>query len=154
MDLNIESESIDTILCTEVLEHIENPIAAINEFFRVLRPGGIVILTVPFAFPVHDEKDYWRFSEQGLRLLFDNSGFIVEEIKPITNTAMSIAILFNMYIFDIGFVWKKWLYPFGLLLRPILWIIIAIINLSFGLAGLIITSEHLPSNIMLIAKKD
>ena len=55
-----------TILCTEVLEHIPDPQKAVDEMYRVLKPGGTLILTTRFLFPVHDAPgDYWRFTPYG-----------------------------------------------------------------------------------------
>jgi len=46
-------ESFDAILCTEVFEHIPNPVSALKEFFRLLKPGGRIILTAPFFSLTH-----------------------------------------------------------------------------------------------------
>jgi SAM-dependent methyltransferase len=63
--------SFSVVLCTEVLEHLEDPKQAIKEMARVLTPGGRVILTTRFMQPKHDvPHDYWRFTDHGLRLLF------------------------------------------------------------------------------------
>jgi SAM-dependent methyltransferase len=45
--------SFDAILCTEVLEHVADPLKAVDEFSRLLRPGGVLIMTAPFASLVH-----------------------------------------------------------------------------------------------------
>lgn len=49
----VSDESFDVILCTEVLEHIPDPISALKEFYRILRPDGILIITVPFCSFTH-----------------------------------------------------------------------------------------------------
>ncbi|MBC7487529.1 MAG: class I SAM-dependent methyltransferase [Cytophagaceae bacterium] len=59
-------ESFDVVLCTEVIEHIVNPIEAIKEFSRLLKPGGQLILTAPFCSmthfaPYHFYSGYNRF---------------------------------------------------------------------------------------------
>ncbi len=60
-----------TILCTEVLEHLHSPWLAVAEMKRVLQPGGTLILTTRFVFPIHDTPhDYYRYTEYGLRHLF------------------------------------------------------------------------------------
>lgn len=60
----------DYVVCTEVLEHTLNPFAAVQEIGRVLKPGGMLFLTVPFNFRIHGPlPDCWRFTEHGLRHL-------------------------------------------------------------------------------------
>ncbi len=62
--------SFAVILCTEVLEHCFNPHQVIAEFYRVLKPGGKLILTTRFIFPIHDAPhDYFRFTKYGLQTL-------------------------------------------------------------------------------------
>lgn len=71
--LPFDSNSIPGIICLSVLEHVENPFLATDEMYRVLRPGGLALVSVPFIWPYHANehyKDYWRFSEDALRLLF------------------------------------------------------------------------------------
>jgi predicted SAM-dependent methyltransferase len=58
-------ESIGTIICTDTLEHAANPIAISSQFFRVLKAGGFLLLTVPLTWPIHDfPGDYWRFTPE------------------------------------------------------------------------------------------
>jgi SAM-dependent methyltransferase len=66
----IESGSIDVVICTEVIEHVSNPFDAAEEIFRVLKPGGTAYLSAPFNFRIHGPlPDNWRFSEHGWREL-------------------------------------------------------------------------------------
>jgi ubiquinone/menaquinone biosynthesis C-methylase UbiE len=55
----VASESFDVVLCTEVLEHVPEPIAAIAEFSRILRPGGTVLLTAPLGSGAHQEPFHY-----------------------------------------------------------------------------------------------
>lgn len=67
---------VDTVLCTETLEHVINPLGFLSEAKRTLRPGGQLILTVPFAARWHYVPfDYWRFTPSGLGHLLGQSGF-------------------------------------------------------------------------------
>ena len=66
------SESADGFIVTEVLEHCEDPFAAVRELYRVLKPGGLLLVTSPFVWPwhgTHEYRDFWRFTEDGWRLL-------------------------------------------------------------------------------------
>ena len=69
--LPFQDGEFERILCTEVLEHLLDPAKAIAEMRRVLQPGGMLILTTGFVFPLHDAPhDYWRFTRYGLEHLF------------------------------------------------------------------------------------
>jgi len=67
----IEDNYFDFVVCTEVLEHTLNPFKAVDEIYRILKPGGFAFVTVPFNFRIHGPlPDCWRFTEHGLRELF------------------------------------------------------------------------------------
>jgi len=69
-EMSIEDNSFDLVLCTQVLEHCNYPQKIVDECFRVLTPGGALIVTVPSVYPVHGyPADNWRFMPDGLRLL-------------------------------------------------------------------------------------
>jgi SAM-dependent methyltransferase len=69
-DLPIDSNSFDCVFCTGTLEHIRDPAKGLSELTRILKPGGIIYIDVPFIQGYHpDPTDYWRFTLEGLRLL-------------------------------------------------------------------------------------
>lgn len=69
--LPLRKESVDFILCTEVLEHINQPQLAVDNIFEALNEGGTCILTTRFMFPYHgDPEDYFRYTHRGLEFLF------------------------------------------------------------------------------------
>lgn len=81
-DMPFENESFDTVLCVEVLEHVPYPAKALSEMFRVLRPGGNLILTVPHMGYLHNEPfDFYRYTKYGLDVLVKDAGFEVESIE-------------------------------------------------------------------------
>ena len=66
----VADESIGLVLNMESLEHIPHPQKAVDEIHRVLRPGGLLILTTIMHFKIHrTPKDYWRFTPEGIELL-------------------------------------------------------------------------------------
>ena len=90
--LGIRDASVDLVLCTEVLEHLPEPQRAIDEIFRVLAPGGQLLLTTRFMFPIHDAPhDYFRFTKYGLRYLLRQ--FEAVEIHEETTAVGTLAVL-------------------------------------------------------------
>ena len=68
--MQFADDSYDCVFCTGTLEHVANPWQAVQEIYRVTRPGGIVYVDVPFIQGYHaDPTDYWRFTIDGLRHL-------------------------------------------------------------------------------------
>ena len=68
----------DTVLCSQVLEHVFNPDEFLSEIRRVLKPNGKLILTVPFIWNEHEQpNDYARYSSFGIKHLLDKNGFEV-----------------------------------------------------------------------------
>lgn len=66
MDLPFDDESFDSVICLETLEHVEDPLKAMSEVYRVLKRGGKFIGSAPFSHGLHGEEygDYWRFTRQ------------------------------------------------------------------------------------------
>lgn len=76
--LKFPSDSINTVLCVQLLEHVINPQKVLSEIYRILQPGGVCILTVPFFNELHSEpNDFWRFTKYGVLKLCENSRFKV-----------------------------------------------------------------------------
>lgn len=62
--LPFAGESYAAVLCSEVLEHVRDPLTVLRQIERVLQPGGVVLITVPFLFRQHgDPSDYGRYTE-------------------------------------------------------------------------------------------
>ena len=90
--LGVRDASFDVVLCTEVLEHLPEPQRAIDEMFRVLVPGGELVLTTRFLFPIHDAPhDYFRFTKYGLRHLLRR--FEIVELEEETDAVGTLAVL-------------------------------------------------------------
>ncbi|MDI9364555.1 MAG: methyltransferase domain-containing protein [Flavobacterium sp.] len=83
-NISVDNASFDAIICTEVFEHIPEPILALNEFARILRPGGRLILTAPLQSGIHQEPFhfYGGFTNFWYEKFLNESGFkeiLVEE---------------------------------------------------------------------------
>lgn len=94
--------SFDSVLCNQVLEHVFNPSEFISEIKRVLKPGGKLLLTVPFVWDEHEQpNDYARYSSFGLQALLENQGLEVIQHKKIGADASIIFQLTNAYLFKV-----------------------------------------------------
>lgn len=96
----------DSIVCNQVLEHVFNPDDFLGEVNRVLKPGGKLLLTVPFVWDEHEQPyDYARYSSFGLKSLIEKNGFtLLKHIKSVKNYSV-ISQLTIAYFFKI--VYKK-----------------------------------------------
>ena len=78
LDIPVDSESYDVVLCTEVLEHLPDPSGALNELSRIVKKGGVILLTAPLGSGLHQEPfhyyggftKYWY--EENLKEKFRN----------------------------------------------------------------------------------
>lgn len=87
------------VICTEMLEHVENPFLVEEELRRVVALGGRLILTTRFVYPLHDTPhDYWRFTKYGLLRLFKN--WEILEIVSETESFSAIAALLQRISFQ------------------------------------------------------
>ena len=78
----ISDNRFDIVVCTEVLEHTLQPFDAVDEIERILKPGGVALISVPCNFRIHGPlPDCWRFTEHGLRELFKK--FDIKTIKSL-----------------------------------------------------------------------
>lgn len=69
-NIDLPSESVGTILCLDTLEHVEYPRKAIDELSRILKPGGMLVISSSMDFPIHDfPYDFWRFTPDGFKSL-------------------------------------------------------------------------------------
>lgn len=86
--------SFDTVVMLEVLEHVELPQAALSEASRVLRPGGRLLLTMPFLYPMHDEPhDYQRYTTHGLKREIHSAGLRIEGLDSTLGAMKSAGLL-------------------------------------------------------------
>ena len=82
-DIPFPNESFDSLVSTQVFEHLARPHDAAKELFRVLKSGGYVVVTVPQTSELHEiPYDFYRYTNFGLEALFTDTGFeIVETLQ-------------------------------------------------------------------------
>jgi SAM-dependent methyltransferase len=81
--LPFDDASFDTVLSVQVLEHTPTPWLLVREMARVLVPGGVLLLSAPFSFRLHEEPhDYFRYTPHGLNALCNDAGLSIKECHP------------------------------------------------------------------------
>jgi SAM-dependent methyltransferase len=97
-----EDASFDSALINQVFEHVFNPEEFLQEVHRILKPGGKLLLTVPFVWDEHEQpRDYARYSSFGLSWILTRNGFqIIKQRKSVND----IGLLFQLIN---GFIYKK-----------------------------------------------
>ncbi|MCC9061725.1 class I SAM-dependent methyltransferase [Flavobacterium piscisymbiosum] len=81
-NIPLESNTFNTVISTQTIEHVGNHQGLVDEAFRLLKPGGHFILSGPFNWQLHEEPyDFFRFSKHGFELILKKSGFEMIELK-------------------------------------------------------------------------
>lgn len=107
--LPFEDCSFDNILSSEVFEHIFNLEPMIKELHRVLKPGGGILVTVPFVWNEHEAPyDFGRYTSFGITDLLERNGFKIEELRKSTSY---VELLFQMWAEYLRYGFSK--IPFG-----------------------------------------
>lgn len=101
--------SFDSVLCNQVLEHVFNPQQFLSEIRRVLKPGGHLLLTVPFVWDEHEQPyDCARYTTFGLRHLFEEQSLQWVEHRKLGNDVSILFQLTNAYLFKVARRLPKW----------------------------------------------
>ena len=97
--LPFRDASLDAVLCTQVLEHVPDPGRAMGEIARVLKPGGRLLLSGPFFYPLHDEpRDYYRYSPHGFEALLEGAGLAPVKIEAQGGFVALAGEFFNLFL--------------------------------------------------------
>jgi SAM-dependent methyltransferase len=97
-----EDKSFATVICNQVLEHVFEPEHLISEMSRCLKPGGKLLLTVPFVWDEHETpQDFARYSSFGLKYLIEKGNFkIVSQKKTISDVRVIFQLL-SAYLYKV-----------------------------------------------------
>jgi SAM-dependent methyltransferase len=140
--------SIDTILSTQVLEHVQNPQMYILEVARVLKRGGYCILTCPASYMLHEEPDdYYRYTRYGLEHLLTTSGL---RVLTIATSGGAWRMMGQTFLNHRSFG-RTWRIP--ILSSAFHYPVIVVVNALCGILDRLNTNEKDPSNYMLVAQK-
>jgi SAM-dependent methyltransferase len=147
LDLPFEEDQFDTVILSDVLEHIPEPLRLMNEISRILSPGGVLMMNVPFYYRLHEAPhDYYRYTEYALRRFIALSGLELEKLIPAGGTPEILADIL-----------AKNLNPIPLIGPPcsmfIQWLISVFVKTKIGNKISLRTSRIFPLGYFLIAKK-
>jgi len=146
-EAGLKESSYDVIFCSQVLEHVPDPLDNFQEINRILKKNGIAIIAVPFLMYLHNEPyDYFRYTKHSLRKFSMESNFEILELKEVGGFFGFLGGVFAMII--IGVSWRI----------PILNWSLYLINYIFQNSFLFldkITQNHkiMPSNYLLVIRK-
>jgi SAM-dependent methyltransferase len=113
--------SFDCAFASQVFEHVFNPAEFLTEVGRVLRPGGRLLMTMPFVWDEHEQPhDYARYSSFGISHLLTEHGFAVDSLRKSCADFSAVAQTLGMYLYKAapGKGWSK-IATAGLLMAPI-----------------------------------
>ena len=96
--LPINSEVADTVVSLSVMEHLFEPQTMLNEAFRILRPGGILLLQVPWQWWIHEAPfDYFRYTPYSLKYMYEKAGFVDITVEPQAGFFTTWIVKFNYF---------------------------------------------------------
>lgn len=102
LNFPLPAADYDGVLCSQVFEHVFNPPHFLAEVNRVLKPGGWLVLAVPFAWDEHEQPhDFARYSSFGLRSVLESAGFeVVAQRKTLADGRVLFQLL-NTYLYKV-----------------------------------------------------
>jgi SAM-dependent methyltransferase len=152
--LPISDFSCDTVLLLDVVEHLAQPERALKESFRVLRPGGICLIHIPFMYPLHDEPyDYQRLTLHGLEHLITKAGFHVATVEPSAGAIETAGALMSIALAK-GVVDSLQSHRWSILLTPFVIAMIPFVNIATYILGTLFPkAAFMPFSYRLLAQK-
>ncbi|HTY54600.1 MAG TPA: class I SAM-dependent methyltransferase [Candidatus Binataceae bacterium] len=101
--LPFRAGSFETVISTQTLEHLTDPMLALVEMRRMLRAGGHLLLSAPQTWPLHlVPHDYYRFTRFGLELMLARAGFSIERIEPCGGAIATVGQYLALGVFHLG----------------------------------------------------
>lgn len=150
LNLNLEMESnlYDSVILSDVLEHIRKPELLLNEIYRILNKEGVLIMNVPFFYWLHEDPfDYYRYTKYALKSMCEDAGFEILELNPYGGAPEIITDISAKILKNIPFIGKF----LAIIIQKITWLFIKT-NLGRKISNK--TAQKFPFGYTLIAKKN
>ncbi len=107
-NIPLPDDSFDSVVCTQVFEHLKNPEKSAKEIYRVLKNGGYLLVTVPQTNELHEEpNDFFRYTKFGLESLFGTVGFKTVSLDQRGGFFATIAQMKIRYCIDRFSLYKR-----------------------------------------------
>ena len=114
--LPVRDDSIDWVVCLEMLQYVASPDAAVREIARVLRPGGATVVSVPFLHRSDGPTDRHRFTETRVRELLSAPGLRLEHVAAQATFFGTLANQLRQAVAQVPNRWARW--PLAATIRP------------------------------------
>jgi SAM-dependent methyltransferase len=141
----------DSVILKDVLEHIGDPEAALAEIARTLRPGGRLMLWMPFIYPIHDAPyDFQRLTEHGLGRRLASHGFDVEDLDPVLSPIESASLMIALALSDAAeriVTQRRLLLP----IVPVLAVLVLVANLAGKALSRLPSTRFMPASYRVMA---
>jgi SAM-dependent methyltransferase len=145
--LNFPDESFDTIILSDVLEHIRKPELLMQEMYRILAPDGKLLMNAPFLYWLHEEPhDYFRYTAHALKSMAEDSGLTIIKLEPCGGAPEVLADISSKLAMRLPFLGKY----LAMAIQKATWIFV---RTKFGRRVSANTSKRFPLEYVMVAEK-
>jgi SAM-dependent methyltransferase len=145
--LPLEAQRFDTVILSDVLEHIRKPEALLAEVARVLAPGGRLLLNVPFFYWLHEQPhDYYRYTEHALRSFVEHSGLSLLSLEGLGGAPEVVSDVIGKHLGQVPLLGKTG----ARLLQQSVWAVTSMKPVARALAP---SRQRFPMAYFLVAEK-
>jgi SAM-dependent methyltransferase len=108
LHLPIAEHTIDAVVLIDVIEHIRDSRRLLEQINLVLKPGGKLIFSLPFLYPIHDAPlDFVRFTFHGIEQLAEDTNFVIEHCEPVGSPMTTSLFLLNVALTKTAINWMS-----------------------------------------------
>jgi SAM-dependent methyltransferase len=156
LQIPLKDNCIDSVILTQVLEHVPAPECTIKEIKRILKKDGTLIISAPMLYPIHSAPyDYFRFTRHGIEELLAKNGFSITELKENGGLTASVALFVNLFLMHklFNLSSKKATVLLALPLAPIVILLATLLNLAAYILQPIDKERRFTLNYFVVSRK-